>query len=80
MGFEMDSTQKEKLVHLLSEAFGISLGKWDDIYVKDVAVHLLDNGIAFPVPCSECTNNGCCSIQEAMGESGYCSKGKPKAD
>lgn len=44
----MDLAQREKLVHLLFEAFRISQEKWGEIYVKDVAAYLIDNGVEVP--------------------------------
>ena len=53
----MDLAQREKFVHLLFEAFEISEEKWGDIHVKDVAAHLIENGVSLPILCGECVHS-----------------------
>ena len=62
---------REKLIDLLTDVFGMSIGFKAD--------HLIENGVTIPVRCKDCAKTWCYLRQE-LGADGYCSGGERRTD
>lgn len=73
--------QREQLVKIIrAELHYCNSAPFSMRCMREFADYLIANGVSVPVRCVECINNECCSIREAIGENGYCSKGKRRED